>query len=93
MLTHGNMDGIFVGNLGQGRGPGLVMWNAQWKDGEAHYTPHQYEVVSYRWRNGRFVGPDVKTTKRKYDPDPDAVARRLGFSFRDMTQKKRFGAR
>lgn len=90
-LNQGNMDGIFVGDLGRGRGPGLVMWNALWKSGEAHYQAHQYEIVSYRWRNARFVGPNVRTTKRKFDPDPDDVARRLGLGLKDMTQQSRFG--
>jgi hypothetical protein len=93
LLSHSNMDGIFVGDLGHGRGPGLVIWNAQW-NGDGHYSPHQYEIVSYRWRNGRFVGPSVRTTKRKYSPeDPNDVARRLSFGFLDMTQQRRFGWR
>lgn len=92
VLTHSNMDGIFVGDLGNRRGPGLVMWRAQWNAAEAHYDRHRYEIVSYRWRNGRFVGPDVRTTKRKYNPDdPNDVAHRLGFLFHDMTQQRRFG--
>jgi hypothetical protein len=92
-LNQGNMDGIFVGDLGRRRGPGLVMWNAQWNGQEAHYGRHRYEIVSYRWRNGRFVGPEVITTKRKYNPDPEDVARRLGLGFKDMTQQSRFGWR
>lgn len=89
-LGHDNMDGIFVGDLGRGRGPGLVVWSAQSGD-SWHYAPHQYQIVSYRWRNGRFVGPKVRTTRRKYDPAPNAVASHLGFHFRDMTQQERFG--
>ena len=93
-LNQGNMDGIFVGDMGRGRGPGLMMWNAQWNGQEAHYEPHQYEVVTYRWRNGRFVGPQVRRTKRKYDPgDPNEVARRLGLGVHDMTEQNRFGWR
>jgi hypothetical protein len=88
-LGHSNMDGIFVGDLGRGRGPGLVAWGAE--DDDAHYSPHQYQIVVYRWRDGRFVGPKVTFTKRRYDPAPDAVASRLGFGFRDMTQQERFG--
>jgi hypothetical protein len=91
LLTHSNMDGIFVGDLGRTRGPGLVMWSAQWKGLESHYEPHQYELVTYRWRNGRFVGPSARTSKRKYDPgDVNAVARHLGLMFNDMTRKERF---
>jgi hypothetical protein len=66
-----------------------MVWSAQWDD--AHYSPHRYDIVAYRWRDGRFVGPKVRTTKRKYDPAPNVVARRLGFRFRDMTQQERFG--
>ena len=91
-LTHGNMDGIFVGNRGHGLGPGLVMWTALWRGLESHYEPHLYEIVSYAWRDGRFVGPVVRTTKRKIDPgNSDNVARQIGLPFRDMTQQKRFG--
>ena len=88
-LGHGNMDGIFVGDLGRGRGPGLVSWTAEW-DG-AHYAPHRYQIVTYAWRDGRFVGPKIRLTKRKHDPEPEAVAKSLGFSFGDMTQQARFG--
>ena len=89
-LGHSNMDGIFVGDLGRGRGPGLVAWNADW-NGDAHYAPHRYQIVTYRWRDGRFVGPELRTTKRRYDPSPGTVASRLGFGFRDMTEQARFG--
>jgi hypothetical protein len=89
-LGHSNMDGIFVGDLGRGRGPGLVAWNAQW-NGDGHYSPHKYQVVTYRWHDGRFVGPEVRTTRRRYDPSPETVARSLGLGFRDMTQQARFG--
>ena len=89
-LWHNNMDGVFVGDLGGGRGPGLVTWSADW-NGEAHYAAHRYQVVSYRWRDGRFVGPKIWWTKHKHAPAPQAVARKLGFSFGDMTRQERFG--
>lgn len=88
-LGHGNMDGIFAGDLGQGRGPGLVTWAAEWDDW--HYAPHRYQVVRYRWRDGRFVGPKVWYTKHKHPPAPGEVAKSLGFPFGDMTQQERFG--
>lgn len=89
-LGHSNLDGIFVGDLGRGRGSGLVAWSAQ-GDGDGHYSPQTYQIVTYQWRDGRFVGPEVRTTRRRYPPSPDAVASRLGFGFRDMTQQARFG--
>jgi hypothetical protein len=92
LLTRSNMDGIFVGDLGRGRGPGLVVWSAQWNSRESHYEPHHYEIVSYLWRNGRFIGPNVRTTRRKYDPDyPNAVVKNLGFTFRDLTPRSLLG--
>lgn len=89
-LWHNNMDGVFVGDLGKGRGPGLVTWSADW-NGDAHYAAHRYQVVSYRWRDSRFVGPKVWWTKHKHLPDPQAVARSLGLSVDDMTRQERFG--
>ena len=89
-LAHDNMDGLFVGNLGRGRGYGLVTWSALW-NGDGHYSPHPYEIVTYRWRDGRFVGPTLRRTARKYTPVPDSAAARLNLGFRDLTQQERFG--
>lgn len=92
-LGHSNMDGMFVGDLGRGQGPGLVTWSAWWgyEADEGHYSRHKYQIVTYRWRDGRFAGPTVRITSRKYDPSPEAVAKRLHFGFTDMTEQKRFG--
>jgi hypothetical protein len=89
-LSHDNMDGVYVGELSRGKGPGLVFWSALWED-EAHYSPHRYKIVTYRWRDGKFIGPSTEVTKGKYPPGPDEVAARLGFSFRDQTRQDRFG--
>lgn len=86
-LQHSNMDGFHVGDLGGGRGPGLMTWSAEW-DG-AHYEPHRYRVTTWRWRDDRFVGPEAWTTRKRYDPDPEAVAKALGLP-EDQTQKSRF---
>jgi len=98
-LQHSNMGGFFIGELGRGRGPGLVLWDAIWEDG-AHYSPHRYRVTTYRWRAesvansrwrpGAFLGPSEVMTKQRLDPDPDAVARALGLGFRDLTKPRRF---
>lgn len=98
-LQHSNMGGFYVGELGRGRGPGLVLWDAIWEDG-AHYAPHRYRVTTYRWRaediegsgghQEAFIGPSEETTKQHIDPDPDVVARLLRFGFRDTTKPQRF---
>lgn len=89
-LSHSNMDGFYVGDLGA-RGLGLVMWEAVWARGESHYERHRYKLVIYRWREGRFVGPTIMTTKARFEPSPKAVAKRLGLGFDDMTDQKAFG--
>ena len=87
-LTHSNMDGFHVGDLGRGRGEGLMLWTAIWGD-EAHYDPHRYRVRIYRWRGDHFVGPEVWTTRKRYDPDPSDVAKVLGLP-QDQTDSERF---
>jgi hypothetical protein len=88
-LGHSNLDGVFVGDLGHGLGPGLVAWNAE-GDG-SHYAPQSYQIITYRWWDGRFVGPTIKFTRHKYKPSPEAVAKILAFGFDDMTEPARFG--
>lgn len=87
-LGHSNMDGFHVGDLGGGRGQGLMLWSALWED-EAHYDPHRYRVRIYRWRGDHFVGPEIWTTRKRYDPDAAAVARSLGLPA-DQTAAERF---
>jgi hypothetical protein len=89
-LDHSNQDGLYVGDLGHGRGPGLVLWSALWEDG-GHYSPHRYQVDTYLWKDGRFTGPITRVTKKKLDGDPDRIAATLGFPFRDQTGQSRFG--
>jgi hypothetical protein len=80
-LSHDNMGGFFVGDLGRGRGPGLVLFDALWGSG-SHYDPHPYRVWTYRWKDQRFVGPVVLETK-PMTPDPKQVAKALGYPFSD----------
>jgi hypothetical protein len=75
-LGHDNMGSLFVGDLGQGRGPGLVLLEAQWGTG-SHYDPHPYRVSTYRWKDEHFIGPATKATK-PMSPDPEKVAKSLG---------------
>ena len=87
-LTHSNMDGFHVGDLGGGRGEGLMLWSALWGN-DSHYDPHRYRVWLYRWRGDHFVGPEIWTTRKPYDPDPPAVAKTLGLPT-DQTEAERF---
>jgi hypothetical protein len=92
-LRYSNMDGFYLGDLGGGRGDGLILWTAIW-DG-AHYDPHRYTVTTYRWRKDHFAGPKVWTTLKHYDPDPETVAKGLGLPSdqTDMDRFKLFDAR
>jgi hypothetical protein len=89
-LRTSNLGGIFVGNLGRGRGPGLARWEGIWADGEAHYDPHRLEVTLYRWRGGRLERSAHYITRNRLASDPDRAARAMHFPFRDMTGGARF---
>lgn len=66
-------------DLGHGRGPGLVPFEALWDSG-SHYDRHPYRAWTYRWKDERFVGPQVVKTK-PMEPDPEGVAKALGYPF------------
>lgn len=92
-LDQSNMDGFHVGDLGKGRGgkargPGLMLWTALWEN-ETHYAPHRYRVTTYRWKDDHFTGPEVWTTRKRYDPDPESVGEILGLPA-EQTQANRF---
>lgn len=89
-LDNGDTGGLYVGDLGSGRGPGLARWDGIWGQSEAHYSPHHFEVTLYRWRGGRLVRNAHYVTRNRLDSDPDRAARALGFRFRDMTRRPRF---
>jgi hypothetical protein len=85
-----NMGGYHLGDLGPGKGVGLVVWQAVSDDG-AHYSPHRYAVTTYPWKDGRLGKPVTTETDKKFEPAPDNVAKALGWSFRDDTHPERFG--
>lgn len=60
--------GVFVGDLGGRRGPGVAVWSFIWGDGEAHYAEHRYEVRLYPFdaRRGVFRRAAVLASKRKH---------------------------
>lgn len=78
------MGGFYVGRFGKRRS-GMARWDAIWEGAETHYEPHRYRIITYDWRDGRFIGPKVRITKQKFDPSPNDVARKLGLAFRDLT--------
>jgi hypothetical protein len=77
-LGHDNMGGLYVGDLGPGKGQGLILFEALWEGG-SHYDPHPYRVWTYRWESQHFAGPAVVRTK-PMTPDPKQVAKTLGFT-------------
>jgi hypothetical protein len=64
-----------------------MLWRAEW-DG-AHYDPHRYTITTYPWRKDHFAGPEVRTTRKHFDPDPATVAKALGLPA-DQTDAERF---
>jgi hypothetical protein len=86
-FAHSNMGGFYVGDLGGGRGQGVVVWDAEWKAG-AHYDPHPYRFTFYRWNGKSFAAPEVLVTKEAYPATPDAAPTGLGFPFRDQTNQE-----
>lgn len=75
-LTNSIQGGVFVGDLGAGRGPGLAAWNYVWGDDEAHYAAHRYDVTLLRFdaRRGVFRRVSRQRTKSKHEDGREALA-------------------
>lgn len=43
-LTNNIRGGVYVGDLGEGRGFGATVWNFLWEGDEVHYDPHRYQI-------------------------------------------------
>jgi hypothetical protein len=67
--------GVFVGDLGGGRGPGFAAWTFIWEDG-AHYDEHRYLVKLYPLGPGRagLRGATTMRSKGKHRRGADALA-------------------
>lgn len=67
--------GVFVGDLGGGRGPGVAVWGFIWGDDEAHYDEHRYQVKLYPFdaRRGLFRRTASLRSKRKHGSAGDAL--------------------
>jgi hypothetical protein len=88
-LSHTNMGGFFVGDFGHGGGSGIAIWDADWNSG-THYSPHPYQITTYRWDGTRFLPPTTETTKQQYEPSPDDMPEKMNLPFRDQTQQGEF---
>ncbi|HEU4595027.1 MAG TPA: hypothetical protein VFS10_07635 [Pyrinomonadaceae bacterium] len=67
--------GVFVGDLGGGRGPGAAVWGFIWEDDEVHHGSHRYEVKLYPFdaRRGVFRRAAVLRSKQKHERGEDAL--------------------
>lgn len=83
-----NQGGIFVGNLGKGKGFGAVAWNFIWDNLEGHYSYHRYQVEIYSFDNKTNLFKKTKTmgTKRKYGGRGEEALRELKLPIKDLLQ-------
>jgi hypothetical protein len=67
--------GVFVGDLGGRRGPGVAVWGFIWDDGEAHYAAHRYQVKLYPFdaRRGVFRRAASLRSRQKHARAEDAL--------------------
>ena len=68
--------GVFVGDLGRGRGPGAAVWSFVWGNDDGHYGAHQYDVRLYRYdrRRGVLRHASSLRSRRKHRSGADALA-------------------
>jgi hypothetical protein len=74
--------GVQIGNLGEGNGTGVAVWNSIWEDGESHYGEHFYEVEFYNFNKklGKFVKTKkIKTKQKQENPNKALESLDLGF--------------
>jgi hypothetical protein len=84
-LTNNVQGGIYVGNLGRGRGTGAAVWNFLWEDG-AHYAPHRYEVKLYPFdvKAMSFRKGKVLRSARKHADRGERALSELRLPYRDL---------
>lgn len=73
-LLNSIQGGVFVGDLGGARGPGVAVWSFLWED-DAHYAAHRYEVKLYPFdaRRGVFRRASVLRSRGKHKRGEDAL--------------------
>ena len=78
--------GMYVGDLGSGRGYGLASWNFVWDAStESHADAHRYQVRLYRFdsTSGSMVLFFDKTTASKFG-DPKKALGAFGLTYRNV---------
>jgi len=77
--------GLYVGDLGHGRGYGMADWNFIWGD-EPHVAPHRYQVHLYKLnrKTMKFYPTTTMTTHGHY-ADGTAALRELRLDFPNLT--------
>ncbi len=88
-LRAGNQSGIYVGDLGGGRGVGLALWSPIWDVGcEGHYSAHriEFELYPFDSRRKRFRKGHVMTSKGKYGGHGEGALEELGLRYTDLFQ-------
>lgn len=88
-LMTSNLGGLFVGDLGGGRGLGAAAWDYIWDFGsEGHYSAHRYEIKLYpfdpRRREFRWGG-ELRST-RKHGGQGDGALAEFGLKYVDLLQ-------
>lgn len=87
--TNNIQGGIHIGQLGNGNGIGLAVWNFVWDDKEAHYDSHKYlvEFFTFNKKLGKFIKSKEVFSKRKYDHYSKALEELGLSSFQDALKK------
>ncbi len=76
--------GVYVGDLGDGIGPGLAVWTLIWGH-EPHVDPHRYALRRWRWTGREFAPLATLSTHERYGT-PAAALHEFGVGYHDMAQ-------
>ena len=80
--------GFYLGHLNENFGYGLVVWNFKWGGGEAHDSPHHYNIEIYKIQNRKLKQVVKKVSKKKYDCDKGFNSlRELGIKAADQRKE------
>jgi hypothetical protein len=75
VVTTNAEGGMYLGDLGKGRGYGFAVWNFLWES-DGHSSPHRYSLDLYRFdpNDGKLKLIAKMETKRTYGRDTEALA-------------------
>lgn len=88
-LMTSNQGGLFVGDLGGGRGLGAAAWDYIWDfDSEGHYSAHRYEIKLYPFdpRRREFRWGGALRSRRKHGGHGDGALAEFGLKYVDLLQ-------